>query len=94
MVRMITTIIAEKDTHNPTKHKTPRGYTKVIEDHNELLQSFCKNDLIQLSPVNQKSTKIIGGFCGYNRVHGHKTCECKKFKDIIQDLVDKKANII
>ena len=41
--------------------------------------------------MKQKATKIIEGFYGYHRVHGHKTCECKKFKDIIQNLVDKKA---
>ena len=41
--------------------------------------------------MNQKARKIVGGFCGYHRVHGHKTCECKKFKEIIQDLVDKKV---
>jgi len=41
--------------------------------------------------MNQKDTKLVGGFYGYHRVHGHKTNECKKFKDIIQDLVDKKA---
>lgn len=39
--------------------------------------------------MNQKSTKIIGGFYGYHRVHGHKICECKKFKDI-QGLADRK----
>jgi len=27
----------------------------------------------------------------YHRGRGHKTCECKKFRVVIQDLVDKKA---
>ena len=56
-----------------------------------MLQSLVKKGLIQLPPINQQATKTTGGFCLYHRVHGHKTCECKKFKDIIQDLVDKKA---
>jgi len=56
-----------------------------------LLQSLLQKGLIQLPLVNQKATKTIGGFCGYHRVHGHKSCECKKFRDIIQDLMDKKV---
>ena len=91
IVRIINIITQEKDTHKPSKPKTPRVYTKVTDDHNELLQSLLKKVLIQLPPINQKATKIIGGFCQYHRVHGHKTCECKKFRDIIQDLVDRKA---
>jgi len=75
----------------PIKHETPRLYTKVTEDHDELLQSLLKKVLIQLAPVNQKATKTIGGFCGYHKVHGYKTCECKKFRDIVLDFVDKKA---
>ena len=91
MMVTLTIITIEKGTHNPTKHKTPQVYTKVIEYHNELLQSLLKKGLIRLPPMNQKATKIIGRFCGYHRVHRYKICECKKFKDIIQDLVDKKT---
>jgi len=47
--------------------------------------------LVQLPPINQKNNKTIGGFCGYHRGWGHKMYECQKFRDIIQDLVDKKA---
>jgi len=47
--------------------------------------------LIQLPLVNQRNTRTTGGFCRYHRGRGHKTCECQKFRDIIQDLVDKKA---
>jgi len=90
-MRMITTIAMVTKIPCPTKHETPQVYTKITKDHDELLQSLLQKGLIQLPPVNQKATKTMGGLCGYHRVHGHKTCECKKFKDIIQDLVDKKA---
>lgn len=62
-----------------------------MKNHDELLQSLLQKGLIQLPLVNQRATKIVGGFYGYHRVHGHKRCECKKFKYIIQDLVDRKA---
>jgi len=90
-MRMITTIAMVTKTPCPTKHETPQVYTKIIENHDELLHSLLEKGLIQLPPVNQKATKPIGGLCGYHRVYGYKTCEYKKFKDIIQDLVDKKA---
>jgi len=89
-MRMIAIVATVTKTPCPTKHETPRVYTKIMEDHDELLQSLLQKGLIQLPPVNQKAIKNIGGFCGYRRVHGHKICEYKKFKDIIQDLVDKK----
>jgi len=88
---MISIVVAVTKIPYPTKHETPQVYTKIMEDHNELLQSLLQKGLIQLAPVNQKVTKIVGAFCGYHRVHGHKTYKCKKFKDIIQYLVDKKA---
>jgi len=88
---MIATVAMVTKIPFPTKHETPRVYTKIIEDHDELLQSLLQKGLIQLPPVNQKAIKTVGGFCGYHRVHGHKTYECKEFKEIIQDLVDKKA---
>lgn len=90
IARMITTVVAVQDVQGPVKHKTPRVYTKVIEDHDELLQSLLQKGLIQLPLVNRRNTRTTGGFCGYHRVQGHKTCECQKFKDVIQDLVDRK----
>ena len=69
----------------------PRVYTKIIKDHDELLHSLLQKCFIQLRLVNQKNIGTIGGFCGYHRGQGHKTCECQKLRDIIQDLVDKKA---
>ena len=79
---MIAIVTIVKETPCPTKHKTSQVYTKIIEDHDELLQSLLQKGLIQLPPMNKKATKTIK-FCGYHRVHGHKTYECKKFKDII-----------
>jgi len=89
-MRKIVTVAKVIKTPYLTKHETPLVYTKITEDHNELLQSLLQKGLIQLPPMKQK-TKIVGGFCGYYRVHGHKTCDCKNSKDIIQDLVDKKV---
>lgn len=91
IARMITTVATIQDVQGPIKHKIPKVYTKVIEDHDELLQSLLQKGLIQLPPMNQINNRTIGGFRKYHRVQGHKTCECQKFKDVIQDLVDRKA---
>jgi len=88
---VIATVTTTKRVQGPIKQKVSRVYTKITEDHDELLQSVMQRGLIQLPPVNQRNTRTTGGFCSYHKGYGHKTGECQKFRDVIQDLVDKKA---
>lgn len=68
IARMIIIVALVQDVQGPVKHKTPRVYTKVIEDHDELLQSLLQKGLIQLPLVNKRNTRTTGGFYGYHRV--------------------------
>ena len=52
-VQTINIITQEKHKHKSSKPQTPRVYTKIIEDHNELLQSLLRKGLIQLPLMNQ-----------------------------------------